>query len=40
MYSTRNEGKSVVLKRFTKTLNDIYKHMTAVSKTLYTNNPY
>ena len=36
MYSTHNEGKSVVAKRFTRTLkNKIYKHMTAVSKNVY-----
>ena len=33
MYSTHNEGKSVVAERFIGTLkNKIYKHMTAVSK--------
>ena len=33
MYSTHNEGKSVVAERFIKTLkNKIYKHMTAISK--------
>ena len=33
MYSTHNEGKSVVAERFIRTLkNKIYKHMTAVSK--------
>ena len=33
MYSTFNEGKSVVAERFFKTLkNKIYKHMTAISK--------
>ena len=33
MYSTHNEGKSVVAERFIKTLeNNIYKHMAAVSK--------
>ena len=33
MYSTHNEGKSAVAKRFIRTLKDkIYKHMTAVSK--------
>ena len=33
MYSTRNEGKSVVTERFIKTLkNKIYKYMTSVSK--------
>ena len=36
MYSTHNEGKSVVVERFTKTLkNKIHKHMTAVSKNMY-----
>ena len=36
MYSTYNEGKSVVTERFIKTLeNKIYKHMTAVSKNIY-----
>ena len=33
MYSTHNEGKSVVAERFTRTLKrKIYKHMTSVSK--------
>ena len=33
MYSTYNEGKSVVAKKFIRTLkNKIYKHMTSVSK--------
>ena len=36
MYSTCNEGKSVVAKRFIRTLkNKIFKHMTAVSKNVY-----
>ena len=36
MYSTYNEGKSVVAERFIKTLkNKIYKHMTAISKNVY-----
>ena len=36
MYSTYNEGKSVVAERFIKTLkNKIYKYMTAVSKNVY-----
>ena len=36
MYSTYNEGKSVVAERFIKTLkNKIYKHVTAVSKNVY-----
>ena len=33
IYSTENEGKSIVAERFIKTLkNKIFKHMTAVSK--------
>ena len=36
MYSTYNEGKSVVVERFIRTLkNKIYKHMTAISKHVY-----
>ena len=36
MYSTNNEGKSVVAERFIRTLkNKIYKYMTAISKNLY-----
>ena len=36
MYSTFNEGKSVVAERFIRTLkNKIFKHMTGVSKTVY-----
>ena len=36
MYSTYNEGKSVVAERFIKTLkNNIFKHMTTVSKNVY-----
>ena len=36
MYSTNNEGKSVVAEIFIKTLkNKIFKHMTAVSKIVY-----
>ena len=36
MYSTFNEGKSVVAERFIKTLkNKIYKHMTAIGKNAY-----
>ena len=36
MYSTYNEGKSVVAERFIRTLkHKIYKHMTAVSKCLF-----
>ena len=36
MYSTFNEGKSVVAERFIRTLkNKIFKHMTAISKSVY-----
>ena len=36
VYSTHNEGKSVVAERFIRTLkNKIYKHMTAISKNVY-----
>ena len=36
MYSTCNEGKSVVAERFLRTLkNKLYKHMTATSKSVY-----
>ena len=36
MYSTYNEGKSVVAERFIRTLkNKLYKHMTATGKNLY-----
>ena len=36
MYSTFNEGKSVVAERFIKTLkNKIYKHMTTTGKNVY-----
>ena len=36
MYSTYNEGKSVVAKRFIRTLkNKIFKHMTTISKNVY-----
>ena len=36
MYSTYNEGKSVVIERFITTLkNKLYKHMTATSKNIY-----
>ena len=38
MYSTYNEGKSVVAERFIRTLkNIIYKHMTVISKNVYFN---
>ena len=37
MYSTHNEGKSVVAERFIRTLqNKIYKNMTSISKNVYT----
>ena len=36
MYSTYNEGKSVVAERFIRTLkNKIFKHVTAISKNVY-----
>ena len=36
MYSTYNEGKSVVAERFTRTpKNKIFKHMRAISKNVY-----
>ena len=36
IYSIHNEGKSVVAKRFIRTLkNKIYKHMTSLSKNMY-----
>ena len=36
MYSTFNEGKSVVAERFIRTLkNELYKHMTATGKNVY-----
>ena len=36
MYSTYNQGKSVVAERFIRTLkNKIIKHMTAISKNVY-----
>ena len=36
MYSTYNEGKSVVVERFIRTLkNKIFKHMAAISKNVY-----
>ena len=37
MYSTHNEGKSVVAERFIRTFkNKIYKYMTSISKNVYT----
>ena len=39
MYSTHNEGKSVVAKRFIRTLkNKIYNYMTSISKSVYIAN--
>ena len=39
MYSTHNEGKSVVTERFIKNLkNKIYKHMNTIGKNVYFNN--
>ena len=36
LYSTHNEGKSVVAERFIRTLrNNIYKYMTSISKNVY-----
>ena len=36
MYSTYNEGKSLVAERFIRTLkNKIFKHMMAISKNVY-----
>ena len=36
MYSTHNEGKSVVAERFIRTIKTkIYKHMTSISKNVY-----
>ena len=41
MYSTFNEGKSVVVERFIRTLkNKLYKHMTAINKNVYYNVLY
>ena len=38
MYSTHNEGKSVVAERFIKTLKSrVYKYMTSISKNVYIN---
>ena len=36
MYSTYNEGKSIVDEKFIRTLkSNIFKHMTAISKNVY-----
>ena len=38
MYSTFNEGKSLVAERFIRTLkNNIFKHMATISKNVYFN---
>ena len=38
MYSTHNEGKSVIAERFIRTLkNKIYKYMTSISKNVHIN---
>ena len=40
MYSTNNEGKSVIAERFIRTLkNKIYKYMTSISKNVYIVKP-
>ena len=39
MYSTHNDGKSVVAERFIKTLkNKIYKYLTSISINVYIDN--
>ena len=36
MYSTNNEGKSVIAERFITTIkNKVYKYMTSISKNVY-----
>ena len=36
MYSTHNEGKSVITERFIRTFNNkVYKYMTSISKNVY-----
>ena len=41
MYSTHNEGKSVIAERFIRTLkNKIYKYMTSISKNVYVDKLY
>ena len=40
-YPTHNEGKSIIAKRFTRTLkNKINKYITLVSKNVYINESY
>ena len=38
MYSTHNEGKSVIAERFIKTLKMKFINMTSISKNVYTGN--
>ena len=38
MYSTHNEGKSVIAERFIKTLKMTFINMTSISKNVYTGN--
>ena len=41
MYSTHNEGKSVIVERSFKTLkSNIYKYMTLISKNMYIDKLY
>ena len=41
MYSTRNEGKSIVAERFIRTLkNKFYKYIISISKNVYINKLY
>ena len=41
MYSTHNEGKSVIAERFIRTLkNNIYKYVTSISKNVYIDKLY
>ena len=41
MYSTNNEGKSVIAERFIRTLKtEIYKYMTSISKNVYIDKLY
>ena len=36
MYSTHNEGKSVITEKFIRTFNNkVYKYMTSISKNVY-----
>ena len=41
MYSTHNEGKSIVAEGFVRTLkNKIYKYMSSISKNVYIDKLY